>query len=66
MVNKYLKDFEEKGYILKSGENKRNMSYELTEQGIKRLQFLIVSFVDEVSELYFDTKESFKKKYFTQ
>ena len=61
MVNKYLKDFEEKGYILKSGENKRNMSYELTEQGIKRLQFLIVSFVDEVSELYFDTKESFKK-----
>ncbi len=42
------------------------MSYELTEQGIKRLQFLIVSFVDEVSELYFDTKESFKKKYFTQ
>ena len=37
MVNKYLKDFEEKGYILKSGENKRNMTYQLTEQGKKEV-----------------------------
>lgn len=65
MINKYLKDFEENGYLLKSGENKRNMSYELTDAGKKRLQFLIVSFVDEVSELYTETKNSFKKVFQT-
>lgn len=65
MINKYLKDFEENGYLLKSGENKRNMSYELTDAGKKRLQFLIVSFVDEVSELYTETKDSFKKVFQT-
>jgi predicted transcriptional regulator len=65
MINKYLKDFEENGNIIKSGENKRNMSYELTEAGKKRLQFLTVSFVDEVSELYTETKDSFKKVFQT-
>lgn len=59
MVNRYLKDFEEKNYLLKQGENKRSMSYELTEEGTKRLQFLIVSFVNEVSKMYSDTKTSF-------
>ncbi|MGY4686693.1 MarR family transcriptional regulator [Petrotoga mexicana DSM 14811] len=65
MINKYLKDFEENGNIIKSGENKRNMSYELTEAGKKRLQFLTLSFVDEVSELYTETKDSFKKVFQT-
>ncbi|WP_233186538.1 winged helix-turn-helix transcriptional regulator [Petrotoga sp. 9PWA.NaAc.5.4] len=61
MINKYLKVFEENGYILKTGENRRNMTYEITQAGKKRLQFLLVSFVDEVSELYSETKDSFKK-----
>ncbi|MDN5343699.1 MULTISPECIES: winged helix-turn-helix transcriptional regulator [Oceanotoga] len=59
MVNRYLKDFEEKKYLIKDGENRRNMKYELTDEGKKRLQFLTVSFVNEVSKMYSDTKNSF-------
>jgi prephenate dehydrogenase len=59
MVNRYLKDFEEKKYLIKDGENRRNMKYELTDDGKKRLQFLTVSFVNEVSKMYSDTKNSF-------
>jgi predicted transcriptional regulator len=59
MVNRYLKDFEEKEYLIKDGENRRNMKYELTDEGKKRLQFLTVSFVNEVSKMYSDTKNSF-------
>jgi predicted transcriptional regulator len=59
MVNRYLKDFEDKGFLLKLGENKRIMQYELTESGKIRLQFLIVSFVNEVSKMFSETKNSF-------
>ncbi|NUU99806.1 MarR family transcriptional regulator [Marinitoga sp. 1154] len=61
MVNRYLKDFEDKDYILKIGENRRNMNYKITEEGKKRLQFLTVSFINEVSKIYSETKNSFKK-----
>ncbi|KLO23102.1 MarR family transcriptional regulator [Marinitoga sp. 1197] len=61
MVNRYLKDFEDKDYILKIGENRRNMNYKMTEEGKKRLQFLTVSFINEVSKIYSETKNSFKK-----
>ncbi|GAB6189264.1 hypothetical protein JCM30566_10030 [Marinitoga arctica] len=61
MVNRYLKDFEDKNYIIKTGENRRNMNYEITKNGKKRLQFLTVSFINEVSKIYSETKKSFNK-----
>ncbi|BBE30313.1 hypothetical protein OSSY52_04540 [Tepiditoga spiralis] len=59
MVNRYLKEFEEKKYINKVGKTRRSMQYKLTEDGIKRLQFLIVSYTSEVSKMYAETKISF-------
>ncbi|NUU96058.1 MarR family transcriptional regulator [Marinitoga sp. 1135] len=61
MVNRYLKDFEDKKYIIKTGGNRRNMNYEITHDGEKRLQFLTVSFINEVSKIYSETKKSFNK-----
>lgn len=61
MVNRYLKDFEDKKYIIKTGGNRRNMNYEITHDGKKRLQFLTVSFINEVSKIYSETKKSFNK-----
>ncbi|WP_240739407.1 winged helix-turn-helix transcriptional regulator [Marinitoga lauensis] len=61
MVNRYLKDFEDKKYIIKTGGNRRNMNYEITYEGKKRLQFLTVSFINEVSKIYSETKKSFNK-----
>jgi DNA-binding MarR family transcriptional regulator len=61
MVNRYLKDFEDKKYIIKTGENRRKMNYEITADGKKRLQFLTVSFINEVSKIYSETKKSFNK-----
>ncbi|SHF18474.1 C-methyltransferase C-terminal domain-containing protein [Marinitoga hydrogenitolerans DSM 16785] len=61
MVNRYLKDFEDKDYIVKTGGNRRNMNYEITHNGKKRLQFLTVSFINEVSNIYSETKKSFSQ-----
>lgn len=61
MVNRYISDFEEKGYIKKTGENKRNMAYVLLEKGKFRLQFLTISYLREVATLYSQSRETFGK-----
>lgn len=61
MVNRYIKQFVEQGYVEKSGTNKRNMIYYLTIQGSNRLQFLILLLMSEISQLFMETKEKFTK-----
>jgi len=61
MVNRYIKLFAEQGYVEKSGVNKRNMNYHLTTQGLNRLQFLTLSLMSEISQLFMETKEKFAK-----
>ncbi len=61
MINRYISDFEEKGYIKKEGENKRTMRYILLQKGKFRLQFLIISYLREVANLYSQSRETFGK-----
>jgi predicted transcriptional regulator len=61
MINRYISDLEEKGYIKKEGENRRRMKYILTEDGIFRLQFLTISYLREVAKLYVQSRETFGK-----
>ncbi|RKX40934.1 MAG: MarR family transcriptional regulator [Thermotogae bacterium] len=61
MINRYLNDFESKGYIKKIGENRRNMKYILTETGKFRLQFLTISYLREIAKLYSQSREIFGK-----
>ena len=59
MVNRYISEFEKEGVITKEGENRRTMSYALTEEGKFRLQFLTISFLNEVANLYSQSHEMF-------
>jgi DNA-binding MarR family transcriptional regulator len=59
MINRYIYDFESKGFIVKKGKNRRRMNYYLTKEGKFRLQFLSLSFLREVAKLYVQTKEVF-------
>ena len=59
MINKYMKDFEDKGYVFKMGENRRRMSYLLTQEGKEKLQYLIVSYLREVARLYSGSRDIF-------
>lgn len=61
MINRYLSDFENSGYIKKVGENRRNMQYVLTESGKFRLQFLTISYLREIAKLYAQSREIFGK-----
>ena len=61
MINRYISDFEEKGYIKKEGENRRTMKYTLLQKGKFRLQFLIISYLREVANLYSQSRETFGK-----
>jgi FlaA1/EpsC-like NDP-sugar epimerase len=60
MVNRYLKDFEEDGLIIKEGENRRNMEYILSRNGQYRLQYLTIAFLSEVARLYSESQGIFR------
>lgn len=60
MVNRYLKDFEDEGLLIKEGENRRNMRYVLSENGKYRLQYLTIAFLSEVAKLYSESRGIFR------
>jgi DNA-binding PadR family transcriptional regulator len=60
MVNRYLKDFEEDGLIMKEGGNRRNMEYILSRDGQYRLQYLTIAFLSEVARLYSESQGIFR------
>lgn len=59
MVNKYIYQMEDEGYLVKVGENRRKMTYQLTGEGKFRLQFLTISYLHEVSQLYTQSHDIF-------
>ncbi|HOO34414.1 MAG TPA: winged helix-turn-helix transcriptional regulator [Thermotogota bacterium] len=59
MVNRYIYDLEKDDLLIKEGENKRNMSYKLTLKGQFRLQFLTITYLNEVSSLYTQSHDIF-------
>src|SRR6056297_49386 len=61
MVNKYIYQMEEEGYLVKVGENRRTMTYQLTDEGKFRLQFLTISYLHEVSRLYTQSHAIFQE-----
>ncbi len=59
MINKYINDLKTNGYIEVIGDNNKHMQYLLTENGLKRLKILTLSFISEISVLYSQTQEVF-------
>jgi len=59
MINRYLKDFEERDLIEKRGKNKRKMSYRILESGKQHLQYLIIGYLSDISKLYRSSRNIF-------
>lgn len=59
MVNRYLSSFEQKGYIRKTGPNRKKMSYVMTQDGIFRLQYLSVCYLRQTAKLYSSSRQVF-------
>ena len=59
MVNRYIYNLEKEGLLLKQGDNRRTMSYNLTQEGRLRLQYLTIAYLNEVSSLYTQSHDIF-------
>jgi len=65
MINTYIKQLEREGFLIKNKKTKRNVEYIITKKGIDRKNYLLVTYMNELIELYSLTKiniELFVKK----
>ena len=65
MINTYIKQLENEGFLVKNKKTKRNVEYIITKKGIERKNYLLVTYMNELIELYNLTKiniELFVKK----
>lgn len=52
MINKYLDRFENRGLILRQHLNTKNVKYILTKNGINRMRFLNIGYLNATQNLY--------------
>ena len=65
MINAYIRQLEREGFLVKNKKSKRNVEYLITKKGIDRKNYLLVTYMNELIELYNLTKiniELFVKK----
>lgn len=58
MINVYINDYEEKGYIVREYLSVKTINYKITAKGIHRKNFLLISYLDELLKLYRLAKEN--------
>ena len=56
MINAYIKQLEREGFLVKNKKTKRNVEYIITKKGIERKNYLLVTYMNELIELYNLTK----------
>lgn len=56
MINTYIKQLEREGFLVKNKKSKRNVEYIITQKGIDRKNYLLVTYMNELIELYNLTK----------
>jgi len=56
MINTYIKQLEREGFLVKNKKTKRNVEYIITKKGIDRKNYLLVTYMNELLELYNLTK----------
>ena len=52
MINTYIKQLEKEGFLIKNKKTKRNVEYVITKKGIDRKNYLLVTYMNELIELY--------------
>ncbi len=58
MINNYIKTLEKDGLLITNKKSKRAVEYYITKKGIERKNYLLVTFMNELIELYNLTKEN--------
>jgi predicted transcriptional regulator len=56
MINTYIKQLEKEGFLVKNKKTKRNVEYLITKKGMDRKNYLLVTYMNELIELYNLTK----------
>ena len=56
MINAYIKQLEKEGFLIKKKKTRRNVEYIITKKGIERKNYLLVTYMNELIELYNLTK----------
>ena len=56
MINTYIKRLEGEGFLVKNKKTKRNVEYIITKKGNDRKNYLLVTYMNELIELYNLTK----------
>jgi len=56
MINAYIKQLEREGFLVKNKKTKRNVEYIISKKGIDRKNYLLVTYMNELIELYNLTK----------
>ncbi len=54
MVNTYLDDYEQKGFIIRKYHNQKNVRYLLTKSGIARKKLLNIQFLEATQGIYLE------------
>lgn len=58
MVNTYLEKLEENKFILREYESSKKVDYHITSEGIKRKNYLQITYIKELMDLYIKGQES--------
>ncbi len=58
MVNKYLSEYEDLGYLEKNFINEKNVQYKVTHSGYERMQALNIAFLSASNEVYNNAKDN--------
>ena len=61
MVNVYINDYEEKGYVIREYISSKTVKYKVTAKGIKRKNLLLIQYLHELLKLYRLAKENVEK-----
>lgn len=61
MVNVYMDKFEEKGYLVRDYQSLKIVNYNITPEGIKRKNYLSITYLHELLSLYRVAEENIEK-----
>lgn len=56
MVNQYITEYEEKGYVIKESLSRKIIKYYLTDKGIERMKVLNIQYLSDAQNLYKQAK----------
>lgn len=61
MINVYINDYEEKGYIIREYISSKVVRYKITSDGVRRKNFLLITYLHELMKLYKLAKENIER-----